>query len=497
MPTTGQFILERLIAWGVRRIYGYPGDGINGILGGFHEVGDRDRVRRRCATRRSPRFAACAHAKFTGEVGVCMATIGPGAIHLLNGLYDAKLDHQPVVAIVGQQARMSLGARLPAGGRPRRRCSRTSRASSCRRAWCPAQAPHLIDRAMRIAQATRSVDLRDRPERRAGGRRTRSRRASTARCFSVDRLQRAARRAARRRTLRARRRGAQRGRAGRDAGRPGRHAAPRAEVDAGRRAARRRRRQGAQRPRRAARRPAVRDRLDRPARHQAERRHDGGLRHAADGRLELPLLGVAAASRARRAACRSTSTRAPDRHALPDGGQPRRRRRARRCARCCRCSSARRTAAWRERDRGRRRALVARSSTSAGARAAPTRSTRSCVFHELSPRLPDGAILTADSGSRDELVGARTCAMRDGHEAALSGTLATMCPAVPYALAAKFAYPDRPVIACDRRRRDADARHQRADRRRPATATRVDATRGSSCSCSTTTTSTRSRGSSA
>ena len=64
-------------------------------------------------------FMACAHAKFTGDVGVCLATSGPGAIHLLNGLYDAKLDHQPVVAIVGQQARMSLGAQLPAGGRPR------------------------------------------------------------------------------------------------------------------------------------------------------------------------------------------------------------------------------------------------------------------------------------------------------------------------------------------------------------------------------------------
>ena len=71
-------------------------------------------------------FMACAHAKFTGEVGVCLATSGPGAIHLLNGLYDAKLDHQPVVAIVGQQARLGAGRQLPAGGRPAGRCSRTS-----------------------------------------------------------------------------------------------------------------------------------------------------------------------------------------------------------------------------------------------------------------------------------------------------------------------------------------------------------------------------------
>src|SRR5215212_7723756 len=92
-----QFMLERLSEWGVRRIYGYPGDGINGLLGAFHGVGDRIE------------FTQMAHEKFTGEVGVCMATSGPGAVHLLNGLYDAKLDHQPVVAIVGQQKRMSLG----------------------------------------------------------------------------------------------------------------------------------------------------------------------------------------------------------------------------------------------------------------------------------------------------------------------------------------------------------------------------------------------------
>src|SRR5436853_6418444 len=91
MPTTGQFMLERLIAWGVRRVYGYPGDGINGILGAFHEVGDRlafTQVRHE----EIASFCATAHAKLTGEVGVCLATSGPGAIHLLNGLYDAKPD---------------------------------------------------------------------------------------------------------------------------------------------------------------------------------------------------------------------------------------------------------------------------------------------------------------------------------------------------------------------------------------------------------------------
>src|SRR5690606_30496409 len=107
--TVATFMLNRLADWGVQRIYGYPGDGINGLLGAFHEAGDRVAF---VQTRHEElaAFAACGHAKFTGEVGVCMATSGPGAIHLLNGLYDAKLDHQPVVAIVGQQKRMSLGA---------------------------------------------------------------------------------------------------------------------------------------------------------------------------------------------------------------------------------------------------------------------------------------------------------------------------------------------------------------------------------------------------
>ena len=106
--TTADFLLERLGAWGVRRIYGYPGDGINGILGALDRAQDRMhfvQVRHE----EMAAFMACAHAKWTGEVGVCLATSGPGAIHLLNGLYDAKLDHAPVLAIVGQQARMALG----------------------------------------------------------------------------------------------------------------------------------------------------------------------------------------------------------------------------------------------------------------------------------------------------------------------------------------------------------------------------------------------------
>src|SRR4051794_30664508 len=145
---TARFFLERLADdWGVRRIYGYPGDGINGLLGAFHEVGERlefTQVRHE----ELAAFAACAHAKFTGEVGVCLATSGPGAIHLLNGLYDAKLDHQPVLAIVGQQARMSLGSDYQQEV-DLQLLFRDVASEFVQTMMVPEQAPHLIDRALR------------------------------------------------------------------------------------------------------------------------------------------------------------------------------------------------------------------------------------------------------------------------------------------------------------------------------------------------------------
>src|SRR5438309_10902281 len=98
---TADFILERLAENGVKRIYGYPGDGINALIGALERHKDKLKFVQ-VRHEEQAAFMACAHAKWTGEVGVCMATSGPGAIHLLNGLYDAKLDHQPVVAIVGQ-----------------------------------------------------------------------------------------------------------------------------------------------------------------------------------------------------------------------------------------------------------------------------------------------------------------------------------------------------------------------------------------------------------
>ncbi|MDA8297090.1 MAG: thiamine pyrophosphate-requiring protein [Actinomycetota bacterium] len=109
MPPVADYMLERLREWGVHRIYGYPGDGINGFLGAFERVND-DPTFTQARHEEMAAFMACAHAKFTGELGACIATSGPGAVHLINGLYDAKLDHQPVIAIVGQQKRHSVGA---------------------------------------------------------------------------------------------------------------------------------------------------------------------------------------------------------------------------------------------------------------------------------------------------------------------------------------------------------------------------------------------------
>src|SRR4051812_17303697 len=153
--TVGDFVVQRLSEWGVKRIYGYPGDGINGILGAMDRAdGLLEFVQARHEEMSA--FMACAHAKFTGEVGVCMATSGPGAIHLLNGLYDAKLDHQPVVAIVGQQKRTSLGANyqqevdLDA-------LFKDVASEFVQVCMAPEQARHLVDRAMRVALASRSV----------------------------------------------------------------------------------------------------------------------------------------------------------------------------------------------------------------------------------------------------------------------------------------------------------------------------------------------------
>jgi pyruvate dehydrogenase (quinone) len=151
----GDFLLRRLSEWGVKRIYGYPGDGINGIMGALDRASDRIEFVQVRHEEMSA-FMACGHAKFTGEVGVCLATSGPGAIHLLNGLYDAKLDHQPVVAIVGQQARAALG------GNYQQEVDLVSLFKDVAHEYVhqvsdPEQVRHLVDRALRIAHAERTV----------------------------------------------------------------------------------------------------------------------------------------------------------------------------------------------------------------------------------------------------------------------------------------------------------------------------------------------------
>jgi pyruvate dehydrogenase (quinone) len=153
--TTSDQCLQRLHDWGVRRVYGYPGDGINGLMGAFARMGERMRFIQ-ARHEELAAFMACAHAKFTGEVGVCMATSGPGAIHLLNGLYDAKADHQPVLAIVGQQARAALGGDYQQEVDLLNLFKDVAH-EFVHMATVPAQVRHLVDRAMRIALDQRTV----------------------------------------------------------------------------------------------------------------------------------------------------------------------------------------------------------------------------------------------------------------------------------------------------------------------------------------------------
>jgi pyruvate dehydrogenase (quinone) len=153
--TVADFLLARLGEWGVSRIYGYPGDGINGILGALDRASDRMHFVQ-ARHEELAAFMACAHAKFTGQVGVCLATSGPGAIHLLNGLYDAKMDHQPVVAIVGQQGRAAIG------GAYQQEVDLVTLFKDVAHEYVhmastPEQMRHLVDRAVRIATAERTV----------------------------------------------------------------------------------------------------------------------------------------------------------------------------------------------------------------------------------------------------------------------------------------------------------------------------------------------------
>lgn len=149
------FVWRRLSEWGLSRVYGYPGDGVGGLdvaLEKAKDIMEYVQVRHE----EMAAFMASAHAKFTGQVGLCYATSGPGAIHLLNGLYDAKADHVPVVAIVGQQARSALGASYQQEV-DLQNLFKDVAGEYVMTAIVPAQVRTLIDRAVRIAHAKRCV----------------------------------------------------------------------------------------------------------------------------------------------------------------------------------------------------------------------------------------------------------------------------------------------------------------------------------------------------
>ena len=148
---TADFFVERLKAWGVRRIYGYSGDGINGVIGAIQRDGAIDFIQPRHEEMAA--FMAVAHAKFSGELGVCLATGGPGATHLITGLYDAKLDHMPVLAICGQAETTVRGGSYQQELNLDRMFADV--AEFVQEVSHPAQLPHVVDRAIRLAIARR------------------------------------------------------------------------------------------------------------------------------------------------------------------------------------------------------------------------------------------------------------------------------------------------------------------------------------------------------
>src|ERR1700684_4143427 len=153
-PTVADYLLERLRAWDVRHVFAYPGDGINGILAAGGRADNKPQFVQ-ARHEEMAAFEAVGYAKFTGGLGVCMATSGPGAIHLLNGLYDAKLDHVPVVAIVGQTSRSAMG------GSYQQEVDlltlfKDVASEYVQMVTVPEQLPNVLDRAIRTAIAERA-----------------------------------------------------------------------------------------------------------------------------------------------------------------------------------------------------------------------------------------------------------------------------------------------------------------------------------------------------
>jgi pyruvate dehydrogenase (quinone) len=301
-------ILQRLREWDVTHVFAYAGDGINGLLAAWGRADNKPKFVQSRHEEMSA-FQAVGYAKFSGKVGVCAATSGPGAIHLLNGLYDAKLDHVPVVALVGQTNRSAMGGSYQQEV-DLQNLFKDVASDFCETAMVPEQLPNLIDRAMRTAYARRTVtaviipadvqELDYSPPKHAFKMVPSSMGIGRYAPVPVDEdVERAAE------ILNAGEKVAVLvGQGARGA---------RAEVErladvlgAG-----------------VARRPALCHRLDRPARHPAVVRDDAGLRHPADDRIQLPVHPVHA--RARPGQGRADRHRpAHDRAALPLRGEPRR-----------------------------------------------------------------------------------------------------------------------------------------------------------------------------
>jgi pyruvate dehydrogenase (quinone) len=436
--TVGDYVMQRLYAWGVRTIYGYPGDGINGFMGALDRCSDGLRFVQ-VRHEELAAFMAAGHAKFSGEVGVCLATSGPGAIHLLNGLYDAQMDNQPVVAIVGQAKRMSIGADYQQEVDLQNLFKDVAH-QYCQTCMHPAQARTLIDRALRIARATRSVtcvifpnDVQEADAMHEGPRKhgvvyTGIGYASPRIIPHDDELDRAAQ------ILNEGQRVSMLVGAG--------ALGATDEVI------------------------ATADRLG------------AGVAKALLGKAALPddlpyvtgsigLLGTRPSDLMMQN-CDTLfmiGTSFPYSEWLPRPGDARavqidispRKLGLRYPADVLLHGDAKETLRAllprlrRKEDRAWRAGIeaavaewwqVLEARAHAGAR--PINPQR--VFWELSPRLPDGCILTADSGSSTNWW-ARDLKVRRGMMASLSGNLATMGPGMPYALAAKFVHPDRPVIA--------------------------------------------------
>jgi pyruvate dehydrogenase (quinone) len=436
--TTSDQLIQRLHDWGVRRIYGYPGDGINGLMGALNRFGDGiEFIQARHEELAA--FMAVAHAKFTGEVGVCMATSGPGAIHLLNGLYDAKADHQPVLAIVGQTARTAMGGDYQQEADLHSLFKDVAH-EYVQTAMAPAQMRHLVDRAYRIARDRRAVtcliiphDLQEEAAVETPPREHGTVHSGIGRTELPALPSDAALRAA-------------------------------AEVlDAGQRVA----------ILAGAGALHATDELV-----QVAERLGAGIAKALLGKAAVPdelpyvtgaigLLGTQP-SWEMMSNCDTllmVGSSFPYSEFLPKEGQARgvqididaRKVSIRYPMELNLVGDSRATLQallpllqqqtdrrWRDRieDDVRQwwQVLEARAMNAAD----PVNPQR--VFWELSPRLPEGCILTCDSGTSAAWY-ARDLKIRRGMLASLSGGLATMGPAVPYAIAAKFAHPQRPVIA--------------------------------------------------